>query len=573
MKRRWGWYVLVAAWFFITVTTESSFGAVAGDLRVYSTHYAIGVEWDVSDDTNHNATCTVQYRLAGDISAPWREGLELYRVDFKEYDMLAGSIMYLEPGRRYSLKMHLFDPDGGSFQKEVEVATRTIPTLPVGGRILHVVPGDGGGSGTASDPFRGIEAAEQAVQAGDTVILGSGLYDGEVQFDVSGKPDEHIVWKGAASGGAVIETIRVNADHLWFENLEVTGHTYGLRTYDDPKDIVVVRNRFTDCHYCIYLNHGGTGWYIADNVIIGDVDPASGTFSGEGVELNKSDDHTVMNNSISMVADGISYPRRNCDIIGNDIFDVSDDGIEPDYGTVNNRIVGNRISNAYHNGISFQPMNGAPWYVIRNQVAAPVESGLKFRDSVDRALIAHNTFVGWRGAQKSGSSFLVAVQSNNNLYISMTPWYAWENGSGNGADWRTNLDYDGFDWSGHIYGFKWGERYSDLASFSQATGLEKHGVEVTKEDCFTSLNIPASPPASMPLQHLTLKSTCQGIDRGVVLPNINDDYRGAAPDLGAYERGASLPQYGPRAEITTPPPPSLNATVIPQISPLLLEKR
>ena len=31
-------------------------------------------------------------------------------------------------------------------------------------------------------------------------------------------------------------------------------------------------------------------------------------------------------------ADAISSPNRNCDIYGNDIFDVSDDAIEPDYG-------------------------------------------------------------------------------------------------------------------------------------------------------------------------------------------------------------------------------------------------
>ena len=36
------------------------------------------------------------------------------------------------------------------------------------------------------------------------------------------------------------------------------------------------------------------------------------------------------------------------------------------------------------------------------------------------------------------------------------------------------------------------------------------------------------------------------IDRGVVLPNVNDGFAGKAPDLGALEAGQPLPKCGPR---------------------------
>lgn len=36
------------------------------------------------------------------------------------------------------------------------------------------------------------------------------------------------------------------------------------------------------------------------------------------------------------------------------------------------------------------------------------------------------------------------------------------------------------------------------------------------------------------------------VDRGLRLPNVNDDFNGAAPDLGALEVGGQLPHYGPR---------------------------
>jgi hypothetical protein len=38
-------------------------------------------------------------------------------------------------------------------------------------------------------------------------------------------------------------------------------------------------------------------------------------------------------------------------------------------------------------------------------------------------------------------------------------------------------------------------------------------------------------------------SSC--LDRGMRLPNINDDMTGDGPDLGAMERGTVQPVYGP----------------------------
>jgi len=36
------------------------------------------------------------------------------------------------------------------------------------------------------------------------------------------------------------------------------------------------------------------------------------------------------------------------------------------------------------------------------------------------------------------------------------------------------------------------------------------------------------------------------IDKGQVLPNVNDDFSGQAPDLGAIEFGDAIPHFGPR---------------------------
>ncbi len=544
-------------------------GVTTADFRHYSTINSIGMEWDLTDDENHNAASEVQYRQSG--TTTWETGLPLSRVDFNGSNMLAGSLFFLEPGTTYEISLHLTDPDGGSVEKTVNATTRSVPSIPAGGRTFYVNPGDGGGTGTIANPFGGIVTAQQNASPGDVFLLADGIYSGEIELRVSGTAKQPIVWK-AGGNQAILETVRINADFIQLEGFRIQGNQYGVRTYNDPQGVVITNNVFTGCHYCIYLNHGGTDWYIADNTIVGDVAPASGSFSGEGIELNHSNGHVVAHNSITRVADGVSYPGTNCDIYGNEIFDVSDDGIEPDYGRANNRIWGNRISNALHNGISLQPMEGAPWYILRNQVAAPIESALKFRDRIGHVLLAHNTFIGWKGAQKSGSSHLLAVQSNNNLWISMTDWYIWENSSGGVADWRTNLDYDGFDWGNHVYGFKWQERYSDLASFSDATGLERHGIRINKDTCLNGLNIPDSPPSPMPLQFITLKPNCNAVDAGIPLANINDSYTGTAPDLGVYEVGVTLPHYGPRnqaAPVILPPGFAPQGSIVPILLPIL----
>ena len=51
---------------------------------------------------------------------------------------------------------------------------------------------------------------------------------------------------------------------------------------------------------------------------------------------------------------------------------------------------------------------------------------------------------------------------------------------------------------------------------------------------------------------LRLAKGSRAIDKGIALPNINDGFKGKAPDVGAYELGDEFPQYGPRAQITVP---------------------
>src|SRR6266571_4760576 len=535
------------------VPSEAQNRTTPGEIMSYSTIHSIGIEWGISGDANHNATVTVHYRPQG--TREWKAALPLVRVD-NAYNGngFAGSIFFLHPDTTYKVQLELFDPDGGARgRRTLTLATRPLPTLPTGGRTFHVVPGSGGGDGSVSNPFKGIAAAQAVAQPRDIVLVHAGSYGGRPTFSVPGVARNYIVWRGAGDGEALfVDGFNLGASHVWVEGLTVRNQAYATFSLDCPSDVVVRRNFFYDNHYNIYLQRGGEGWYIADNTIVGDVDPASGSFDGEGIELNGSfaacgaNNHTVAHNSITRVADGISTPGTNVDIFGNDIFDTSDDGIETDEGRTNVRVWGNRIHNAVHNGFSFQPQTGAPWYFIRNQVINNLEDINKYR-TWDRAVFLHNTFVHWRDLTYVREDGQLMSISRNNLWVSVNGGQIW--GLIGSIDWRTDLDYDGFDWGESTRPFWFnGVTYPSLESFTSSTGLEANGIRISHQTCLPTMNVPGDSPTPVPPQYLALAAGCPAIDAGAILPNINDGFLGSAPDLGAYEAGQPLPTYGPRPD-------------------------
>ena len=94
--------------------------------------------------------------------------------------------------------------------------------------------------------------------------------------------------------------------------------------------------------------------------------------------------------------------------------------------------------------------------------------------------------------------------------------------------------------------------FGSLAELQSATGQEAHGVEVGY-DIFQNLRAPATdkPHAIYEARDLDFRLAPAGkaVDAGTRLPNVNDDFSGKAPDLGAYEAGQPAPVYGPRSGV------------------------
>ena len=76
---------------------------------------------------------------------------------------------------------------------------------------------------------------------------------------------------------------------------------------------------------------------------------------------------------------------------------------------------------------------------------------------------------------------LLRAYARNNLWVSVQGGQIWGLDAGT-PDWRTDLDYDGFDWGTAANPFEYGGvTYDTLLGFSNASGLETNGVRIWKE--------------------------------------------------------------------------------------------
>ncbi|MDP6504432.1 MAG: hypothetical protein QF886_12490, partial [Planctomycetota bacterium] len=106
--------------------------------------------------------------------SPWRAG-----------NLFAGSIMFLDPGTAYEVRLEMKDPDGGApSPKTVDVSTRPEPKASPGGRRLHVSAKP---DANIPDHFGDVMSAFKAAQPGDTILIHGGKYRGPFRLERSGQ--------------------------------------------------------------------------------------------------------------------------------------------------------------------------------------------------------------------------------------------------------------------------------------------------------------------------------------------------------------------------------------------------
>jgi parallel beta-helix repeat protein len=277
-------------------------------------------------------------------------------------------------------------------------------------------------------------------------------------------------------------------------------------------------------------------WPWADIKALGGLEDGGVVFynpvTGRGNVIRRNTFHDDFD-GLGVCPSDTAATTNETDVYENLVYNMGDDGLETDGRCSNVRIWGNTFHDVLM-GISLAPVTTGPIYAIRNLI---------YRTGVGNNSYSGSPFkFNSSGYGPSGPMYLLhntadaALPDNNGLYVkSPGSWdliYA-RNNIWAGTDYALNnyntgqpvdLDYDDL-WNGNSGDLvRWDStRYATLAAFSAATGQEPHGL---------SVNPGFADSAS---GDYTLDPASDLIDAGVLIPGINDDYVGAAPDIGAFE--------------------------------------
>jgi len=434
-------------------------------------------------------------------------------------------------------------------------------------------------------------------------------FDGLLSLTLKGTLEKPITIKSAGDGEVIIDgdnnhrlfDVMASTYHIFdgltFRNTDIAIFA-GQKEVTGAVGLTVKNCRFENVGAAVWTEYAGSSdFYIADNLIIGRDDrfrligwggrPRTPDKISWPEPLYKSHrlvsyygikvygpGHVIAHNSIAYFHDAIgistygspeSDPERRAssiDIYGNDMHMLNDDFIETDGSVHNVRVFKNRGVNAAASGYSAQPVFGGPIYFYRN-IAYNIPKGSTFKFSAKPAglFVFNNTLI----TDQARTEPISNAHWRNNLFLGVDlpgrEIMAWPN-----ATEAYSSDYNGYRPNKGVENiYKWLEpskggtmytpkpedwkMFKTLADMSAATGQEKHGMEIDY-DIFENL----SPPKTKNIHavhhamdlNFNLKPTSKPVDAGIVIPTLNEDFVGKAPDLGAVEVGAPPVQYGPK---------------------------
>ncbi len=498
--------------------------------------------------------CKVRYRPAD--RAQWCEGLELiYDARDGQY---RGSLVGLTPDTEYVVQLEC----GG---KQVDLRARTrSETFPVG----------------------------------KTTTLTDRVLSETLHITESGTPEAYHLVTPAQGSKTTVDvrntadcTVVIDADYVILRGLELRNAArHGVLIKNGRHDIVVEDCRITYWGRIggplTFGNPGGMDSAVAAETGAGNLviqrnliehprgasnDWDTGHPNGpQGVTLkNSSGGNIIRYNEIRSTEDhgfndaiggGHNFsdrgsPNRDSDIYGNFIRNVWDDAIESEGANRNVRIWGNYIDLTYQ-FIATASTTSGPLYVFRNvfgrsrrthrdsRGGCMIKVGSRDDFGGGRRYIIHNTAL-----QPGGAASVFSGHNLTNCFTRNNVFYCRGGlACGRPGDPTCDCDYDYFIGGGggpgqeeHGIRGPWTPRLlaesHELAFYPLATIERIQGGKIPipfggKDKIVTDPVITIPNPI---------------IDAGVPLAGFNDDYAGAAPDLGAFELGRPPLRFGRRA--------------------------
>jgi len=340
-------------------------------------------------------------------------------------------------------------------------------------------------------------------------------------------------------------------DWIWIEGFEIqyygTTDSCGICT-KNASHLVIRKNKIHNVQLGVFINWNGSEDQGNDTRIEYNeiYDPpvnewpwlaVKGTsMEGTAIVVRGHIGAIVRNNELHNFFNGIytgsSAPAAledsrvafDADIYYNHIHHISDDALEPEGACVNHRFH-NNIVDTILVGVSLAPVTQGPVWVLHSQFTNYTGTSFKWDLNSDGVvLIYHNT--SWTNAKDLNAMSMIhpvhnSVMRNNifqgNGYAFQEPFTGSTGHNWNNDNWYTTRGSNGPH-------FMWEKiPYNNIAALCAATNLECNGYEDPP-----GLTNPGS-------GDFTLLPTSPNVDRGVVIPGINDGFKGNAPDVGAFE--------------------------------------
>ncbi len=493
--------------------------------------------------------CRVRYRAAN--AEKWREGQALvYDQREKQY---RGSLVGLTPNTLYEIRI---ESEGQS----VELRTRTRnEDLPVGKTTL--LPG------SSTDQTLYIREGGTAhawhlvtPQAGTKFVSDVfNLSDHNVVVEA-----DYVILRGLELKNAGVHgvLIRAGVQHVVVEDCHITGwgRLGGARVWgvlfgsdsavyaeSDAGHLVIQRNLLE------YPRSGANDWesgHPSGPQGITLIDSRGGNIIRYNT-IRSTDDHGFNDG----IGGGANYsfkgsPNRDSDIYGNIISNCWDDAIESEGANMNVRIWSNYIHHTFVH-IATAATSMGPLYIFRNVLG---ESRISHQDSSGGMMIKtgmsylniggervstglgyrfiyHNTALQPKGGLDVFSSHeLHNAVSRNNIFYSRGRTYPQDRGEPRN-DFQNDLT-GGYLGGGVV-----------RSMFLPSEGLEWYPVPTMNRIRWGRVEYTRN-GRTVAITDPLVQAKNPAVDGGVRLPGFNDEYRGAAPDIGAFETGMPPLRFG-----------------------------
>ncbi|MCL2121610.1 MAG: hypothetical protein FWH28_05105, partial [Clostridiales bacterium] len=434
-------------------------------------------------------------------------------------------------------------------------------------------------------------------------------FDGTHYLTAKGTAEAPIAIKAAGDGEVIFDGDGnynlfnvLAADYNYFEGIHIrnteVAFLAGNKNITGAIGLTVKNCYFEDIGIGVHNEWSGSkDYYIANNMFIGreNYGYLVGWFGGNwntfpaypvplvsyyAVKLT-GEGHVMANNYVTYFHDGLDLStygvpdgytagevirdRRPVaiDFYNNYITVMADNFIETDGGLHNIRVMRNYMLNAAERGVSMQPVFAGPVYWIRNVLYHNLFSGVvKFMGDPSGGIWYNNTFC----SELSNAGLNSNMHFRNNLIL-------YEQPTARLFNYTTHTNYSSSDYNGFCPApnqanpFGWTSppfdrmtsyppgpttrttrNFATLAAYQAATGQDTHSV-IVDYGVFMNVPVPAVGDNGRIYTEdefdFRLKPDSVAVDAGTFLPNVTDDFIGAAPDLGAYEIDQVLPTYGP----------------------------